>query len=78
MAAKPAGRRSNVVFYSDTVSRRHAKFAFSNGRWAVMNLSRTNPVVVNDVRLPDNSVERPLADGDRVELGEVVLRFRSR
>jgi hypothetical protein len=68
----------SVALNSDTVSRRHAKFAYSNGRWAVTNLSRTNPVVVNDVRLPDNSIERPLADGDRVELGEVVLRFRSR
>jgi hypothetical protein len=67
-----------VALHSDTVSRRHARFAFSNGRWAVTNLSRTNPVVVNDERLPDNSIERPLADGDRVELGEVVLRFRSR
>jgi hypothetical protein len=76
---REAGRSpQTVALLSDTVSRRHAKFAFSNGRWAVMNLSRTNPVVVNDVRLPDNSVERPLADGDRVELGEVVLRFRSR
>ena len=76
---REAGRSpQTVALHSDTVSRRHAKFAYSNGRWAVTNLSRTNPVVVNDVRLPDNSIERPLADGDRVELGEVVLRFRSR
>jgi FHA domain len=67
-----------VELESDTVSRRHARFAYSNGHWAVTNLSRTNPVVVNDERIVDNSVERSLADGDRVELGEVVLRFRSR
>jgi FHA domain len=67
-----------IALQSDTVSRRHARFAFSNGRWSVTNLSRTNPVVVNDERLFDNSIERPLADGDRVELGEVVLRFRAR
>ena len=76
---REAGRSpQTVALHSDTVSRRHAKFAYSNGRWAVTNLSRTNPVVVNDERLPDSSIERPLADGDRVELGEVVLRFRSR
>ncbi len=76
---REAGRSpQTVALHSDTVSRRHARFAYSNGRWAVTNLSRTNPVVVNDERLPDNSIERPLADGDRVELGEVVLRFRSR
>ena len=67
-----------VALNSDTVSRRHARFAYANGRWAVTNLSRTNPVVVNDERMAIDAVERPLADGDRVELGEVVLRFRSR
>jgi hypothetical protein len=78
LGREPGRSPQTVALDSDTVSRRHAKFAYSNGRWAVTNLSRTNPVVVNDVRLPDNSIERPLADGDRVELGEVVLRFRSR
>jgi hypothetical protein len=67
-----------IALHSDTVSRRHARFAYANGRWAVTNLSRTNPVVVNDERMVDSSSERTLADGDRVELGEVVLRFRSR
>ena len=78
LGREPGRSPQSVALHSDTVSRRHAKFAYSNGRWAVTNLSRTNPVVVNDERLPDNSIERPLADGDRVELGEVVLRFRSR
>jgi FHA domain len=78
LGREPGRSPQTVALNSDTVSRRHARFAYSNGRWAVTNLSRTNPVVVNDVRLPDNSIERPLADGDRVELGEVVLRFRSR
>jgi FHA domain len=67
-----------IMLHSDTVSRRHARFAFADGHWSVTNLSRTNPVVVNDERMADNSIERPLADGDRLELGEVVLRFRSR
>ncbi len=78
LGREPGRTPQTVALHSDTVSRRHAKFAYSNGRWAVTNLSRTNPVVVNDERLPDSSIERPLADGDRVELGEVVLRFRSR
>jgi hypothetical protein len=76
---RDAGRSpQTVALHSDTVSRRHARFAYANGRWAVTNLSRTNPVVVNDERMLDESSERPLADGDRVELGEVILRFRSR
>jgi hypothetical protein len=74
----PARSPQTVELQSDTVSRRHARFEYSHGRWTVTNLSGTNPVVVNDERILDPSFERPLADGDRVELGEVVLRFRSR
>lgn len=67
-----------VALKSGTVSRRHARLAFSNGQWAVANLSQTNPVVVNDQELAQSDGARGLADGDRLELGEVVLRFRAR
>ena len=67
-----------VALKSNTVSRRHARFAFSNGQWAVANLSQTNPVVINDEELTHSDEARGLADGDRLELGEVVLRFRAR
>ena len=67
-----------VALKSNTVSRRHARLAFSNGQWAVANLSQTNPVVVNDEELSHTDAARDLTDGDRLELGEVVLRFRAR
>jgi hypothetical protein len=67
----------HVALTSSTVSRQHAKFAFAGGRWAVANLSQTNPVVVNDEELANGDGERVLADGDRLELGEVVLRFHA-
>jgi FHA domain-containing protein len=67
----------HVALQSSTVSRQHARFEFSEGKWAVANLSRTNPVIVNDEHLTDTAGERTLADGDRIELGEVVLRFRA-
>jgi len=63
---------------STTVSRRHARFAFTDGCWTIENLSQTNPVVVNDDELSDIDGERPLVDGDRLELGEIVLRFHAR
>jgi hypothetical protein len=44
----------------------------------VSNLSQTNPVIVNDESLSANHGERVLADGDCLELGEVVLRFHAR
>jgi hypothetical protein len=67
-----------VALKSSTVSRRHARLAFANGRWSVANLSKTNPVVVNDEELSHTDGERDLTDGDRLELGEVVLLFRAR
>ncbi len=74
---EPGRSPQHVTLQSNTVSRQHARFAFNNGRWAVANLSQTNPVVVNDEHLSDSAGERPLADGDKIELGEVVLRYRS-
>lgn len=67
----------HVGLGSPTVSRRHARFAYADGQWLVKNLSQTNPLVVNDDELSDMDAERPLVDGDRLELGEVVLRFHA-
>jgi hypothetical protein len=63
---------------SPTVSRRHARFSYADGQWLVKNLSQTNPLVVNNEELSESDGERPLADGDRLELGEVVLLFHAR
>lgn len=68
-----------VTLNSPTVSRRHAQMEFVDGRWRIANLSRTNPVMVNDEILsPGRGVVRTLTDGDRIELGEVVLRFSAK
>jgi hypothetical protein len=66
-----------VALESTTVSRRHARFAFTDGQWEVANLSQTNPLVVNDEILNALDAPHALADGDRIELGDVVLRFRA-
>lgn len=66
----------HIALQSSTVSRRHARLAYADGVWRVANLSQTNPVVVNDEALPADH-ERTLADGDCLELGEVVLRFHT-
>jgi hypothetical protein len=70
-----ASSPQQVTLTSSTVSRRHARVTYDNGRWLVTNLSRTNPVVVNDHTLEEFEGPRPLLDGDRIELGDVVLRF---
>jgi len=68
-----------ITLRSPTVSRRHARLEFADGRWQITNLSKTNPVLVNERMLaPDGAVPCVLAEGDRIELGEVVLRFHER
>ncbi|MFL5608115.1 MAG: FHA domain-containing protein [Gemmatimonadaceae bacterium] len=71
----PSSSPQHVSLPSSTVSRQHARLDFSGGRWRLTNLSRTNPVVVNDEMLSNVQGHRALVDGDRIELGDVVLRF---
>jgi len=69
----PAHR--HITLHSPTVSRRHARMDFADGHWTITNLSRTNPVLVNDRVLANGGSSRKLSDGVRIELGEVALRF---
>lgn len=66
----------HVQLSSQTVSRLHAAMTYSRGRWRVANLSETNPLRVNGAPVAREAPPVELADGDTVELGEVVLRFR--
>lgn len=68
----------HVQLRAPTVSRMHALMRFEDGRWSVSNLSRTNPVVINGGDMADDETERPLEDGDRIEMGEVGFVFHSR
>jgi uncharacterized protein affecting Mg2+/Co2+ transport len=77
LGRNPGRSPQHVALNSSTVSRQHARLAYSGGKWVVANLSQTNPVVVNDQELTNLDGERQLADGDRIELGEVVLRFHA-
>lgn len=67
----------HVRLHGQTVSRMHAALNFRGGMWSIENLSTTNPLRVNGHELPGEQAVAPLADGDIVEMGEVVLRFRS-
>ncbi|MGQ0539274.1 MAG: FHA domain-containing protein [Gemmatimonadaceae bacterium] len=58
-----------------TVSRQHARLELARGSWHLVNLSGTNPVVVNGVALEGSGTSVPLQNDDRVEMGEVVFRF---
>jgi hypothetical protein len=68
----------HVQLLEPTVSRQHARMELMHGAWRLMNLSRTNPVAINGAPLDREGDRVELADGDRIEMGEVVFRFRSR
>jgi FHA domain len=65
----------HVQLREPTVSRQHAKMTLRGGSWSLENLSGTNPVVVNGNALSGQGTTIVLADGDRVEMGEVTFRF---
>ena len=82
----------HVQLREPTVSRTHARMTLevtadgADGRgpvarWRLENLSATNPVMVNGRALgADESAESAvvLAEGDRIEMGEVVFRFHTK
>ena len=72
-------RYRHVQLMEGTVSRLHARIRLgeSGGNWVLMNLSTTNPVAYNSRILGENE-EQALKDEDRIEMGEVVFRFRER
>ena len=62
----------NAIALDDTkVSRQHAAFAAPGGRWAVRDLGSTHGTFVNGARVS----ARELVDGDRVQVGQVILTF---
>lgn len=69
---------SYVKLPVETVSRRHARLQYERGRWKISNLSSTNPTLVNGEELLTSGGARWLEDGDTIEIGEMVFRFRAR
>lgn len=77
------GRQDGVAYrhvqlHEPTVSRLHAKMTLEDKDWRLTNLSSTNPASVNGKPLPAEAGSVVLRDGDRVEMGEVVFRFRAK
>jgi hypothetical protein len=68
----------HVQLRQPTVSRNHARMTLEHGAWRLTNLSRTNPVIVNGELLDPDEGTVVLHDGDRIEMGEVIFRYRDR
>lgn len=67
---------AHIQLEAATVSRLHARMNFRDGSWHIANLSHTNPVAVNGAPLGGNGDSAELKDGDVLEMGEVVFRYR--
>jgi len=68
----------HVQLHEPTVSRMHAKLVLDGKSWSLVNMSATNPVVVNGLALAGEGSTVVLREGDRIEMGEVVFRFRAK
>lgn len=71
-----AGRSSGnaIQLLDGTVSKEHAEFAQLAGRWMVRDLGSRNGTRVNGV---EAVTETPIAAGDTIEIGHVLLRVAS-
>jgi hypothetical protein len=67
----------HVQLLEPTVSRTHARLSRDGSGWRVVNLSRTNPVVVNGEPITGVDTWHRLADGDLVEMGALVFRYHA-
>ncbi len=65
------GPACDLVVRDTTVSREHAAFVRRGDAWWVIDLGSTNGTRVNGVR----AAEHPIAPGDRIELGDVVVEL---
>jgi len=66
---------ADLVIAHKSVSREHCQIRDDDGVYRIRDLGATNTTCVNDVPLEG---ERALADGDRITIGESILKFISR
>jgi hypothetical protein len=59
---------------SPTVSAKHAKILWTNGKYMLINYSTTNPTKVNGKTL-DKDESVTLEDNNIIEMGEITLKF---
>ena len=66
------GRNADLVLNEATISRAHALFGYDGADAFVQDLGSTNGTLVNGAR----EHRRPLAHGDELRMGKLVLRVR--
>jgi len=64
---------NTVILHDPSLSRFHARLDYQNGKFYIQDLSSSNGVLVNDVKVR----RREIKDFDRITLGETMLLFRA-
>lgn len=77
IGAAEGPRHRHIKLPADTISRTHARMQYEQGRWRITNLSASNPTLVNGQELDSSARTRLLDDGDMIQIGEMLLRFRA-
>jgi diguanylate cyclase (GGDEF)-like protein len=65
------GTGAGLQLDADSVSRRHARIEWTGRTHKLIDLGSTNGTFVNEARIR----ERELADGDRPQIGKVLLKY---
>jgi hypothetical protein len=77
IGAAEGPRHRHIKLPAETISRTHARMQYHDGRWRITNLSANNPTLVNGQELDASARTRLLDDGDMIQIGEMLLRFRA-
>jgi hypothetical protein len=77
IGAAEGPRHRHIKLPAETISRTHARMQYHDGRWRITNLSANNPTLVNGQELGASARTRLLDDGDMIQIGEMLLRFRA-
>lgn len=77
IGAAEGPRHRHIKLPAETISRTHARMQYEQGRWRITNLSASNPTLVNGQELDASARTRLLDDGDMIQIGEMLLRFRA-
>lgn len=67
------GSENDVVLFSDSVSRRHARIESRPNGYRIVDMCSTNGTYVNDQPVQ----ERTLCRGDQIKIGDTILKFLS-
>jgi len=65
---------NDLIISGRTVSRRHARLWFDNGRWYLEDLQSANGTLINGVRI---SQPQALNDGDIINFGDEIVVFNT-